>query len=164
MTNVVRYTEILNGTATVPGIAILTSAIADNGDEFASQKVKRVFVAADIGTGSGQTQDTTSNPTLGCLVAQFTGSKVRSIINLELWRPTTATHVTNFNRLVIGTAANTTNLGLHTAYNAKTGVSSIYVLDAAAGAGGLIVANDWIEFEVLLGDTVDAGLLARPQL
>lgn len=158
MTSVVRYSEISGA------LAVLTTALTDSGDEFASQKVKRVFTAADIGTGSGQTQDTTSNPTLGCLVAQFTGSKVRSIINLELWRPTTATHVTNFNHLVLGNAANTTNIGIHVAYNSKTGVSSIYIIDAAAAAPGLIVANDWIEFEVLLGDTVNAALVALPQL
>lgn len=149
MTSVVRFTEITNGTG-----AVLTAAVADNGDEYACQHVRRVFVAADIGAAAGQTRDAASNPTLGCLVAQFTGSRVRAIVDLTLYRGITGTHVTVFNTVVIGTGANTAAIGLHSTYNAQTGVTSIYLLDTAAAAPGQIAANDYIEFDVLLGDSV----------
>lgn len=147
MTTVARFSQI-NGAA-----ALLTTASADNGDEFAVQHVKRVFTAADIGGNAGQTRDAASNPTLGCLVAQFSGSRIRDIINLNLYRPVAGANVTNFNTIIFGTGANTTAIGWNVIYNAQTGISSIYILDTAAGAPGRIAAADWIEFDVLLGDS-----------
>lgn len=151
MTSVVRYTAI-NG-----GLALLTTALANNGDEFASQKVKRTFLAADVGTGAGQTRDAT-NPAVGCLVAQFTGSRIRDIINLQLWK-NVVTNTTSFRTLVVGATTDTLNLGVRVSYNAVTGVSSIYILDKAAGAGGQIVADSWVTMDVLLGDSTSTTLI-----
>ena len=147
MTSVVRYVEIDGGDA------LLTTANADSGDEFASQIVTRVFTAADVGEGAGQTQDTTSDPTQGCLCAQFSGSRIRAISGLQLWRTSTGAHTTDFNFVELGAGANTVAIGLHVGYNAQTGVSNIYLLDKAADADGLIVAGDWVTFEVHFGDS-----------
>jgi|SRR5882724_8666820 len=147
MTSVVRYSKVQGSDA-----ALLTAALTDSGNELASQKVIRIFGTADIGANAGQTRDAT-DPTIGCLAAQFSGSRVQDIINLQLWRTVPATNQ-DFNRVVTGAAADTVNLGWRVDYNSKTGISSIYILDSAAAADGRIVAADWIEFDVLLGDIV----------
>ena len=148
MTSVVRYSLVTNPTG-----AVLTTAPANAGDELASQYVKRVFAAIDIGAQAGKTQDTASNPTLGCLVAQFSGSRIIDVSHWALFRPLAATNATIFKRLVIGTGANTANIGWNVNYNPQTGISSLYLLDAAAGAPGLIIANDYVIACVLLGSS-----------
>lgn len=155
MTSVVRYTLIQNGTG-----AALTSANADSGDDFSAQIVKRIFVAADIGTGAGQLKDA-SNPTVGCLVAQFRGSRVMDVKISLPYRASAAT-VTVFRDPVVGTAANTSKLGYRVAYDAKTGISSVYVLDRAAAAPGAIVADDWIFITPLIGSSANTNVNALP--
>ena len=148
MASVIQFVEITNTTGDVLGFAP-----ANAGDTFASQGVRRIFSADDVGTGTGQTRDTTSNPTQGCLVAQFSGSRIRRIKGLQLWRSVTATHVTDFNMVVTGTGANTVSIGLSVSYDPKKGQSNIYLIDMAADAPGQVEADDWIEFDVEFGDS-----------
>lgn len=146
MTSVVRYTLIQNATG-----AALTSANADSGDDFADQTVKRIFVAADIGTGAGQLKDA-SDPTVGCLVAQFKGSRIMDVKISLPYRASTATNRI-FNDPIVGTAANTSKLGYRVSYDAKSGTSNVYVLDRAADAPGVIAAGDWIFITPLMGNS-----------
>src|SRR6266404_2191536 len=60
------------------GDVITKVALADNGEELASQRVRRVFKGSDIGTSAGQTRHAD-----GCLVAQFSGSRVQAISDLQ---------------------------------------------------------------------------------
>ncbi len=151
MTSVVRNIRII-GDGTNP----LTSANGDAGNDLADVSITRVLAAGDIGTGAGQIGDTTSDPTLGCLAVQFTGSRVVEIDNLQLWRGTAAAHTTVFWGPVTGTAGNTVNIRTHVVYNVQTGVSSVYLIDEAAGAPGVAVADDEVRFTVCLGQSVPA--------
>lgn len=149
MTSVVRHITI-NGSAD----DILTSANADAGDDVADIWVTRTLADGDIGTASGQIQDTTSDPTIGCLAAEITGSRVVAITDIQLWRGTAAAHTTVFYGPVTGTGANTVNIRAHVTYNAQKGVSRIYLIDTAADAPGKAVADDMVIFKVLLGRSV----------
>jgi len=146
MTSVVRYTVVTN-----PNAAILTVANANSGDDFSEQWVKRVFRASDVGVNLGQTRDAT-DPTVGCLVAQFNGSRVIDILITSPYRTAVATN-RDFSGPVIGTANNTSKVDYRVEYNANSGISSIYIFDRSAGAPGQIVANDWIFILPLLGDS-----------
>lgn len=146
MTAVSRYAKVTGG------VALLTVASADAGDDLATIQVEREFAAADVGAGAGQTRDAT-DPTVGCLVAQFTGSRIIRVEIVGLYRALAATNRTFSGQQVIGSAANTVNLATRVSYNAQTGVSSIYVLDSAAAAPGRIVAADYLILNVLLGSS-----------
>lgn len=146
MTSVVRYTRITN-----PAAAILTVANGDSGDDFSEQTVKRIFRAEDVGAAVGQTRDAT-DPTVGCLAVQFTGSRVIDVKISAPYRTAVATN-RNFSGPVIGTAANTSKVDYRVSYDAKTGISSIYILDRAAAAPGQIVANDWIFITPVIGNS-----------
>lgn len=146
MTSVVRYTVITN-----PNAAILTVANANSGDDFSEQWVKRIFRAEDVGANVGQTRDAT-DPTVGCLVAQFTGSRVIDILITSPYRTAPATN-RDFSGPVIGTANNTSKVDYRVSYDATSGISSIYIFDRAAANPGQIVANDWIYILPLVGDS-----------
>ena len=144
MTSVVRYTVITN-----PAAAILTVANANSGDDFSDQYVKRVFRAEDVGENAGQTRDAT-DPTRGCLVAQFSGSRVMDVLISSPYRTAVATN-TAFSGPVIGTGANTSKVDYRVSYDAQSGISSVYIFDRAADAPGRIVAADWIYIFPLIG-------------
>lgn len=149
MSLVVRYTVITNPTGAV--LTIGANSSADEGDEFSTQKITRYFSAADVGTGAGQTRDNT-DPTGGCLVATFQGSRIFDVTNLTLNRQQAATN-TLFNYPIIGTANNTTKVGWRVVYNPQNGISAIYIFDAALGTPGQILADDWVQFDVVLGSS-----------
>ena len=86
-------------------------------------------------------------------MAQFAGSRIIDVSHWVLFRPEAATNTTVFKRVVIGSAANTVNIGWNVKYNPQTGVSSLYLLDTAADAPGLIVADDYLVACVLLGSS-----------
>lgn len=155
MTSVVRYTLITN-----PAAAILTVADANSGDDFSRQLVKRVFRADDIGAGAGQTRDAT-DPTTGCLVAQFSGSRVMDVLISSPYRTAAATN-RNFTGPVLGTGANTSKVDYRVSFDANSGISSIYIFDRAAAAPGQIVAADWIFLEVLMGRSANPAAAAQP--
>ncbi len=147
MSAVVRE-SVINNTS---GAALLV-ALADPADELAEVIVKRVFVAADIGTGAGQLKDA-SAPTGGCLAAQFYGSR---ILDVEISLPyrSAAVSTTVFTGQIVGvTAANTPAMKYHVVYNKNLGVSNIYLFDGSAGSPGSIIANDWVILRVRIGNS-----------
>lgn len=138
MTAVIRYSAITNYT----GI-ILNSARADNGDEFAAQWIVRYFSAADIGTNAGQTRDET-NPSTGCLVAEFSGSRIYDIPVYNIGGTATL-YGTQYYGRVWGSCY------YRVSYNPHNGISSIYILDN--GQQPSISTNSWLVMLVLIGDS-----------
>jgi hypothetical protein len=153
MTAVVREIQISNTSG-----AVLTVAPANVGDDLAEVVVRRNFAAADIGTAAGQTRDA-SDPTVGCLCAQFYGPRILDVEISLPYRLLTAT-VTTFATPIIGVnAANTPKLGYNVIYNENLNLSNIYIFDGAAGNPGQLVNLDWIFLRVRLGNTANPNFL-----
>jgi hypothetical protein len=147
MSSVIRETVVVNTTG-----AVLTSALVDAGDDVAEVVVDRTFAAADIGTGAGQTRDAAGGSG-GCLCAQFSGSRIVDVEVSQPYRPT-GLYVFNTN----GTGANTSVVGYKVVYNKNLNISSVYILDAAAGSPGQIVALDYIVLRIRLGNSANPNL------
>lgn len=152
MASVIGYSQILNTTG-----AVLTSAVAETPDWFCNVIHRRVFAAADIGADAGQTKDAT-DPTIGCLVAQFTGSQIMNVEILGLYRAS-AVQTTIFNFLLLGNNAASTALAWHNVYNSSSGLNSLYIFDADVG-GPSIAAGDWITYTVQLGNSASITPIA----
>ncbi len=149
MSSVIRDSQIFNTTGAPLGLAN-----CDNADELAEVTEKRTFAAADVGVGADQTRDAATNPTQGCLCAQFSGSRILEVEISLIYRMQAGPNVTTFATPVIGVvAANTPATGYNVIYNPNLRLSYIYIFDNAAGAPGQIVAADWINLRVRLGNS-----------
>lgn len=144
MTSVVRYADITNTTG-----AVLTPAtgLITYGKEGGSKFFKRTFAAADIGNAQGQTIDAT-NPALGCLLVTIAGATIKEIGAFQLLRPI-AVRGNTFNFPLFSTVVPT-----FFAYGFRISPDgqSVYVLDNGSAAGVQIIANDFIQFELIFGN------------
>jgi hypothetical protein len=160
----VRHTVITNGTAALipSGTASIVCSV---GQDYSFVTVKRTIITAEIGTGTGQTQDTTSNPTVGFLFAQFQGALIKEVTDISLRKNKTATNVSVFESISWGYAIDAThgmfsNLTFRivnytdtTATGFKAGYSSIYLLDAGGDATSKIANGDRVFMTVELGNS-----------
>jgi hypothetical protein len=67
--------------AAAPLISGNPALLCNSGQDYGLEYIFHIFSAGEIGTGAGQTRDTTSNPTTGFLFAQFQGSQVKQIMS-----------------------------------------------------------------------------------
>ena len=145
----IRFKAVTN---TVTPAGILTEFPLDNSDHLADILIRREFVAEDIGTDAGQTQDAT-DPTVGCFVGSFTGSRVKDIVILGLYQIAAANN-RNFIRSRYGDANTSIELNFRIKFHKLTNTSDIYILDTASNAADQIVAGNWIYLLPILGETV----------
>jgi hypothetical protein len=151
MGSIVKYNTVDNTTG-----APLTEALQTFGQNYEVRKMRRIFRAADIGTASGQTRDAT-NPTKGCLVAQFKGALIKEV-DFDFYRATVAT-VTSFNTKLPHFSIDEDGVlialtGWNAVYDAHTKISSLYIFDSAADAPTqVITADSWMVFKISLGNT-----------
>jgi hypothetical protein len=145
MVAVARFSRISNATG-----GVLASAVVNQGQNYSLEVVERVFAAADVGTGAGQTRDAT-DPAVGCLFAEFFGTKVKAILSAQLMRNAT-TNTTVFETIILGTDTGIAQLGFNVV-TLPSGRIKIYLLDAAVDAGSQIVADDKVRLLVQLGNT-----------
>jgi len=159
----IRYKDIPNTTG-----ALLPSGspalLCNTGQDYALEYITHIFDASEIGTGSGQTRDTTSNPTTGFLVAQFQGSSIKNIIHAVVKKTVTGAnggtvfrsfawatvtpHIYNISfRIVNSTPADAALPGYNPNY------SSIYMLDTGSNAATQAAAADALFLLVSLGNS-----------
>lgn len=152
MVAVNRYTEFKNVTS--PAAIDLTSGPVINiGYDWSTYCHKHTFLAAEVGTGAGQTQDTTSTPTTGFLIAKFVGPQVQEVVAYSFQKDATPTNVnTNitFRAFIWATAANYSKVcfGID---NSVAGESKLYLLDQGDNAATRIAAGDTLRVIVGVG-------------
>jgi hypothetical protein len=168
MVSSVRHSIITNTTAPAalmpsgdPGVVIA------QGQDYAFLSVKRTIITAEIGTGTGQTQDTTSNPTTGFLFAQFQGCSIKNVISASLIKNKTSTNVTVFEQFFDGYNVDATNTRppslsfriVNPVYDdiAKPGYNqdyaSLFLLDSGADAASKIANGDRVLVLLELGNS-----------
>lgn len=159
----VRRTDIINGT-----VALLPfgdpALLCNSGQDLAFELIEHNFIASEIGTAAGQTRDTSSNPTMGFLLAQFQGAEIRQIVHAVLKKDQASTNTTIFRSFAwasstgpsyykIGTRAvnpSPANAALP-GYNPN--YASIFILDAGSAAASQIAAGDRLVVLVALGNS-----------
>jgi hypothetical protein len=154
MVAVIRYTEFKNNTNPA-AIDLTVGPVVSAGYDFASYIHKHTFIAPEIGTGAGQTGDTTSNPTTGFLLAKFYGPPIQEVVAAWLVKNATPTHANaniNFRAFVTGTADHFSQLvfGID---NSRDGEARLYLLDQGDDASTMIAAGDTVFYSVALGNT-----------
>lgn len=165
MTTAVRHKDITN-----PGGALIPSGnpliICNTGQDYCFQTVERTFIAAEIGTAAGETQDTTSNPTIGFLFAQFQGVDIKKVVGAVLKKQITGTHITTFENIAWTSpsilAGDAYNLGFRfvNPYDAPTtpgyhpNYASLYLLDTGGDANNVIAVGDKVMVIVQVGGIV----------
>lgn len=144
MTSVIRYTTIVNSTGAVltPETGLVTS-----GKEGSDKLFRRVFSAADVGTGAGQTRDGT-DPTMGCLLVSITGATIKGVFGDGLYRPTAATNATFDRRLYATVTPQVVIYGFRISPDGK----SVYILDSGSAAATQIAVNDYLTFSLVVGN------------
>lgn len=162
MVSSVRRTDIINST-----VALLPfgdpALLCNSGQDLAFELIEHTFIASEIGTAAGQTLDTTSNPTMGFLLAQFQGARIIQIVTAFLKKDVASAHTTIFRSFAWGAVGpNFYNIGLR-AVNpepvnaAQPGYSpnyaSIFLLDTGTAAGTQIAVGDRLVVLVALGNS-----------
>jgi len=163
MVATVRHKDITN---TTDPAALMTSGneaiVCNTGQDYGLQTITRTFITEEIGTGAGETQDTTSDPTMGFLFAQFQGCSIKQVITWGLFKDVAAEHTTVFERLawsVAGLSPDVYNLGfriVNPSDNPATPgwsaeYASLYLLDAGDNADSQIADGDKLKVLVELG-------------
>lgn len=157
MTSTVRYNKWTNVSA--PAGLDTTSPQVNSGDDFAPVSIEHTFIAEEIGTTAGKTQDTTSNPTTGFLFYICVGSPIQEVKNYTFQKNATVTNpnanVTH-RRFVYGTAANFSSIvwGIDNSEFKTKGISRLYLIDQGDHADTRIAAGDTVTVELLLGRTL----------
>jgi hypothetical protein len=147
MTTAIRYTVLTNGTA-----ALIPHPVIDYGQDWATQVIPKTFIAAEIGTGAGQTRDA-ANPLKGFLVAEFYGPSIQAVTSIELVKSVTvANAVTPFRGFITATASNFAKI-LYRIDNSVKGVSRLYILDQGDDASTRIGDTDTVIVTVAIGTT-----------
>jgi len=130
---------------------VLTSAVVEKGNDYSEYSVTRIFAAIDIGDDAGKTHDQT-DPSVGCLVAQFKGAPIKAVSELAAYHPGVI-RTTAWNTQMMGTANQAVVLSWRTAFNEKTKIASLYILDTGTDGATQLVEDDYIEVEVQLGNS-----------
>jgi hypothetical protein len=143
MVAVARFSRISNATG-----GVLASAVVNQGQNYSLEVVERVFAAADVGTGAGQTRDAT-DPAVGCLFAEFFGTNVKAVIFLNHFKNTTIRN-TVFEIAGVGSSTIMTRFGwrVDTTPDKRT---RIYLLDYRTGFAA-INDGDRVRLLVQLGN------------
>lgn len=138
MTTAVRHTEITNstGAAVVAGGAIVAS-----GQDYAFETITRTLVAADVGTGAGQTRNAN-----GMIFAEFKGANIKAVISSVVLRT-----AGGFDYVFLGTDAVIANFGFSITNGADK--STLRLKDLPTGAAGYLAADDKIVVVVELGNS-----------
>lgn len=129
--------------------AVLKNAVISTTGTKGLYKIKRTFAAIDVGTDLGKTRDNT-DPTVGCLVAQFRGGKYITITGARVFRPTVAA-TTVFDVPIADTANGFHKLGYRTSLGTD-GILSLYVFDYGGHADVRIIENDYLQLLVEVGN------------
>lgn len=147
MTTAIRYTVLTNTTG-----ALIAHPVIDYGQDWATQVIPKTFIAAEIGTGAGQTRDTTSNPTKGFLLAEFYGPPIQAVTGIDLIKNTAVTHDPDpvFRAFVTGTATHFVKIA-YRIDNSVKGVSRLYIIDQGDDATTFIANGDTILATVAIG-------------
>lgn len=134
---ILRYATQSNATG-----AALTSALITKGEDYTFKSIKRILAAADVGNAAGQTQHAN-----GCLVVQFSGAIIKDVVHFSVFRPGGG-----WNRIAdniyAAAAANVFNTG----WAISADGASLLLRDQGTGAPGLLVAGDFIQALVVLGN------------
>lgn len=149
----VRHLEITNTTG-----ALLTSVPMNQGQDYAFETLQWTFTANDVGTGAGDTGDTTSNPTVGFLFAQVKGAVFKNVVSLNLIKAAAAAHTTVFNYFTFADAATPSNVKIgyrivNTTRGGGVVLSSLYIIDSGTNPLGQIASGDKLVVSVELGNT-----------
>lgn len=149
MTTAIRYSVLTNTTA-----ALIPHPVIEYGQDWATQVIEKTFIAAEIGTGAGQTRDTASNPTIGFLLAEFYGPPIQAVTGIDLIKNTAVTHdpAPVFRAFVTGTAAHFVKLA-YRIDNSVEGVSKLYLIDQGDDATTIIATGDTVMVTVAIGTT-----------
>jgi hypothetical protein len=143
MTSVIRYGTVTNTTG-APLTA--TSGLIIDGKDGGEKTFKRIFAAADIGTGANQTRDNT-DPTKGCLLFTIQGAKFIMVKSSELLRPEAATNQTFYYKQ-FATAANYFKYGFRFSPDGY----SLYLHDAGDNAATRLIADDELAVTFIFGN------------
>jgi len=162
MVSVIRQNTITNtAAALIPSGS--PAIICNVGQDYGFEAIERTFVAAEIGAGANQTQDTASNPTMGFLFAQFQGAHIRRVMSACLVKSSAATNATIFERFAWATAApHIYNIGFRIVNNDNSAASialpgynanyaSLFLLDAGDNAVTQIAVGDVVRVLLELG-------------
>lgn len=143
MTSVIRYTDVTNTTGAV--LTTATGLIID-GKDGSLKEFRRVLAAIDVGPEAGKTRDGT-DPTGGCLVCTVKGAKIKAVTGFQMFRPAAATNAT-FNYFQVATAAQFFKYG----WRISADGYSLYLHDAGSDATTFLVAGDFIDVQLILGN------------
>lgn len=164
MVSSIRRTDIINSTgALLPfGSPVL---LCNKGQDVAFELIEHTFVASEIGTAAGQTLDTTSNPTMGFLLAQFQGARIIQIVHAVLKKDKAGANTTIFRSFAWASATGPSyyNIALRSvnqdpALFATTpgydpNYASIFLLDTGSAAASQIAVGDRLVVLVALGNS-----------
>lgn len=137
--------------------------VCNTGQDYGFECVERTIVTAEIGTGAGQTRDTSSNPTTGFLFAQFQGANIKRVVSAFSIKSSAATNTTVFERFVWATGAGTSSSSLgfrivnpsdsSTTPGWDANYSSLFLLDAGSSGPSQIANGDKVRVLVELGNS-----------
>lgn len=159
---IIRQNTIINATA-----ALIPSGnpliLCNIGQDYGFEAIERTIITAELGTGAGQTRDTTSNPTTGFLFAQFQGAEIKRVVSVAVIKKSAATNVTVFERFAWAVGAGTSSYNIGFAYanpsSATTtagwnaNYSSLFLLDTGSAPGSQIANGDIVRVLVELGNS-----------
>jgi hypothetical protein len=143
MTSVIRYADVINATGAV---LTPTTGLVIEGKDGSLKSFTRVLAAIDVGTEAGKTRDAT-DPTGGCLVCTVKGAKIKKVKVFQMFRTAAATNQ-NFNYFQLATAAHFFKYG----WRISADGYSLYLHDAGSDATTFLVAGDFFEVELILGN------------